>query len=132
MFTIWLQIFKFEMYKVNWVLTGAIFGFLGVALGAFGAHGLENILSQANLERWNTAVLYNLIHAVIIVALGLKGEKFVLPCLFFSIGILLFSFSLYLYSLTSIKLFAMITPFGGLSFLAGWVFLMIKSFNKNV
>lgn len=120
------------MYKVNWVLTGAIFGFIGVTLGAFGAHGLENILSQENMSRWNTAVLYNLIHAVVIVSVGLKGEKFVMPCLFFSIGILLFSFSLFIYSLTSIKLFAMITPFGGLSFLVGWIMLMIKSLKKNV
>lgn len=120
------------MYKVNWVFTGAVFGFLGVALGAFGAHGLENVLSSENMSRWNTAVLYNLIHAVAIVSAGLKAEKFALPCLFFSIGILLFSFSLYVYSLTSVKIFAMITPFGGLSFLAGWIMLMIKSLKKNV
>lgn len=120
------------MYKVNWVFTGAVFGFLGVALGAFGAHGLENVLSPENMASWNTAVLYNLIHAVVIVTIGLKGERFVIPCLFFSTGILLFSFSLYIYSLTSVKLFAMITPFGGLSFLAGWIMLMIKSFKKNV
>jgi len=108
-----------------WIVTGGVFGFLGVALGAFGAHSLKNILTPEMLDVFKTGVLYHLIHSVVILAIGLCGiNKFYKSGFFFSIGILLFSFSLYSYSVTSITFIALITPVGGLAFLIGWLFLI--------
>lgn len=123
--------------KNYWILTGGIFGFLGVALGAFGAHGLKNILTPEMLEIFRTGVLYQLIHTAAILAVGLSGNKKLFKAaLFFSIGIILFSFSLYIYSVTGIKSLAMITPVGGVSFLIGWLIVIISGFsyfkNTNV
>jgi len=108
-----------------WIVTGGVFGFLGVALGAFGAHSLKNILTPEMLDVFKTGVFYHLIHSVVILAIGLCGiNKFYKSGFFFSIGILLFSFSLYSYSVTSITFIALITPVGGLAFLIGWLFLI--------
>jgi uncharacterized membrane protein YgdD (TMEM256/DUF423 family) len=105
-----------------WVIIGGISGFLAVTLGAFGAHGLKSQFSPELLDIYETGVFYHLIHSVVVLALGLSArEKFNKSAIFFSIGILLFSFSLYLYSITAVTLFAFITPFGGVSLLTGWV-----------
>lgn len=120
------------MKKNIWVITGGIFGFLGVALGAFGAHGLKDILSPEMLETYKTGVLYELVHAPVILAIGLAGNRrFYKAALFLSIGIILFSFSLYIYALTELKFLAMITPFGGVSFLIGWLFIIIAGYSIN-
>jgi uncharacterized membrane protein YgdD (TMEM256/DUF423 family) len=112
----------------NWMIIGGIFGFLGVAIGAFGAHGLKNYLTPEMLETYHTGVLYQLIHSVVILAIGISGdEKYRIPAIFFTIGIILFSFSLYLYSITYTLAFAIITPVGGVSFLAGWLMIVIKA-----
>ena len=117
------------MKKNNtWVITGGIFGFLGVAIGAFGAHGLKNYLTPDMLETYHTGVLYQLIHSVVILAIGFSGdEKYKIPAILFTIGIILFSFSLYLYSITYTLAFAIVTPFGGVSFLAGWLVIVVKA-----
>lgn len=119
--------------KNNWVITGGIYGFLGVALGAFGAHSLKTVLSPEMLEIFKTGIFYQLIHSVIITALGLyNNQKFNLPAFFFSMGIILFSFSLYAYSLTAVSFLAVITPFGGICFLAGWLLLVFNAYKlKN-
>jgi len=120
--------------KNHWILIGGIFGFLGVALGAFGAHGLKDVLSPELLEVFRTGVFYQLIHTAAILTIGLTGiTKFYKSALFFSIGIILFSFSLYLYTTTGIKQLAIITPFGGVSFLIGWLLIIITgiSYIKN-
>ena len=112
-------------------------GFLGVALGAFGAHALKESITPELLSAYNTGVQYHLIHAVVLFALSLYGSKDLFRSAWFILfGILLFSFSLYLYSITGIKWLAMITPFGGLSFLIGWILigyhaLKMKSVNTN-
>ena len=109
----------------KWVIIGGISGFLAVALGAFGAHGLKQQLSPEMLEIFKTGVFYHLIHSVVVLALGLsEKEKFNKSAIFFSIGILLFSFSLYLYSVTAVMFFAFITPFGGVSLLIGWAMVV--------
>ncbi|MBS1516582.1 MAG: DUF423 domain-containing protein [Bacteroidetes bacterium] len=109
-----------------WIITAGIFGFFGVALGAFGAHGLKTVLTPEMLEIYKTGVFYQLIHSIAILAIGLAGiNKFYKCAFFFSIGIILFSFSLFLYAVTSFTLFAIITPFGGLAFLIGWLLLII-------
>jgi uncharacterized membrane protein YgdD (TMEM256/DUF423 family) len=114
--------------KNNWVLIGGIFGFTGVALGAFGAHGLKNSLSPEMLEIYKTGIFYHLIHSAVILAIGLYGNpKLFKSALFLSLGIILFSFSLYIYSITSLKALAIITPFGGVCFLIGWLLIIITS-----
>lgn len=112
-----------------WIRVAAAFGFLGVALGAFGAHALRGKVSDAHLSAWQTGVLYHLLHAVVLLALGLYARatdtKVDVPASLFAAGIVLFAGSLYALTLTGIGKLGMITPFGGLSFLAGWVALFV-------
>ena len=111
----------------HFVIAGGISGFLAVALGAFGAHGLSGRLSPEMMEIYKTGVLYHLIHSAVILAIGLADKSaYFKPGIFFAAGIILFSFSLYLYAVTAITAFAIITPFGGLSFLIGWLWLAVK------
>lgn len=110
------------------LLVGAINGFLAVALGAFGAHGLEGKISDSALATWEKAVNYQMFHTIAILFTGLAMLKIQASSLVWSgwlflIGIILFSGSLYIYSTTGIKLLAMITPFGGVTFLIGWILL---------
>lgn len=116
------------------LVLGAINGFLTVALGAFGAHGLEEKISEKMLAIWEKAVNYQMFHTIAILVTGLALFKIDAGGLkvagwFFMIGIILFSGSLYLYSTTGISKLAMITPFGGITFLIGWVifgYVMMK------
>lgn len=118
---------------MEWVRWGSLILFLGVALGAFGAHGLKDALSQDAKHIYHTAVLYQLIHGLGLLAVGwlatLKpGDGLVRNAgAAFVLGIALFSGSLYLLSLTGVKKFGMITPFGGLAFLLGWVWLALAA-----
>jgi uncharacterized membrane protein YgdD (TMEM256/DUF423 family) len=114
---------------MNSISAAGILGFLGVALGAFGAHALKERLGTY-LPTWNTAVLYHLVHAVAFLALALYGRiaqvDLRIPLICFAAGIALFSGSLYALSLTGIKPLGAITPLGGLCFLAGWAALIFK------
>ena len=106
-----------------WIKGAAIVMFAAVALGAFGAHGLKLAPDQKTI--YQTGVLYHLVHGLALLAVGWlatvkPGEASIEYAGFsFLIGILLFSGSLYLLSITGIKKFGMITPLGGLAFLAG-------------
>ncbi len=113
---------------MNYVRISAVFAFFAIALGAFGAHGLEkNPEIAARIEFWETASLYHLLHAVALFAMAWRGEPVPRgPWICLAVGILVFSGSLYLYCLTGIQTFGMITPLGGLSFLAGWLWLAIR------
>ena len=105
----------------------AIMGFLGVALGAFGAHALKDTLTaNDHLATWKTAVLYHLIHALALMFLGLFPVLSRVAAWSFLIGIVLFSGSLYLLSLSDVSKLGMITPLGGLAFLVGWAALVIS------
>ena len=112
------------------LLAGAILGTLGVALGAFGAHALKNLLTQnGRVETYELAVRYQFYHTLAILFVGLMMEKFSHSSMQWSsllllIGVLLFSGSLYIYAFTNIKSFAMVTPIGGLFLLAGWAMLV--------
>ena len=109
------------------IIIAGLSGITGVALGAFGAHGLKDVLSPESLETYNTGVFYHLIHTIAILAIAFSStQEFVKAAFSFLIGIILFSFSLYVYSYTELKLFAIITPFGGISFLIGWVLLIFE------
>lgn|SRR5690625_5073943 len=110
------------------LLVGVINGFLAVALGAFGAHGLEGRLTEKQMETWEKAVNYQMFHTSAILATGILMLKVQAASItwagwMFVLGIVLFSGSLYLYSTTGVRTLAMITPFGGVSFLVGWVLL---------
>lgn len=105
----------------------AIFGFLAVALGAFGAHRLKTTLDQnGTLATWQTGALYHLVHSVVLLVLSQRKTVARLPFLLFVAGIAIFSGSLYALALTNIKILGAITPFGGLSLLAGWLMLAIR------
>lgn len=107
-------------------ITG-ISGFLAVCLGAFGAHGLKNLLEQTGrLANWETAVLYHLVHTVVMLFVCLRSPFFPKQWWAFFIGNLIFSGSLYILSVTNITKLGMITPFGGLAFLAGWLMLAFQ------
>ena len=112
----------------TFLLIGSCAGFLGVALGAFAAHGLRGRLSPESLEVFETGARYQLYHAlaVLIVALAaarLDGWAVRTAGWLFTLGIVLFSGSLYALALTGTRTFGMITPIGGLAFLAGWALL---------
>ena len=112
--------------KVLIILAG-FFGFVGVALGAFGAHRLSDILSPEMLEVYKTGVLYHLIHSVAVLAIAFSGkEKFSKGAYVMIVGIVLFSGSLYIYAQSAVKFFAMITPVGGICFLIGWLLIVVE------
>lgn len=99
-------------------------GFLGVALGAFGAHGLKDILARHETAAiWQTAVLYHLIHGVALLCLA-KGPGWRPgPWWCLLTGIMIFSGSLYVLALTGFRALGAITPLGGVAFLFGWGWL---------
>jgi uncharacterized membrane protein YgdD (TMEM256/DUF423 family) len=104
--------------------TAAVTGFLAVALGAFGAHGLKDVLSRnATAEIWQKAVFYHFIHAVMLFVLAQRPSLQLGPWVCFLVGILIFSGSLYLLALTNVRILGAITPFGGVSFIVGWLWL---------
>lgn len=118
------------MYKILLYL-GSISGFLTVAIGAFGAHGLKHILDKTGrLDNFETAVKYQMFHTIAIILCAMLIDKIDTKLLgyagiSFGIGILLFSGSLYALSLTGVTKFGAITPIGGLGFLIGWTLLFL-------
>lgn len=119
------------------LVASATFGFLAVALGAFGAHGLKARLGPLadgvqRLEWWNTGAHYQAIHAL---ALGLvaylatrsSSASVNVAAYAFIAGILLFSGSLYVMTLTGVRVLGAVTPFGGLAFLVGWAAILIAA-----
>ena len=105
----------------------ALAGFLAVALGAFGAHGLKAVLEKnGTLVVWQTAALYHLVHAVVLLVLAQKAAVPRVPFALFGVGIVIFSGSLYMLALTNVKWLGAITPLGGVCLLAGWLSLAWK------
>jgi uncharacterized membrane protein YgdD (TMEM256/DUF423 family) len=112
------------------IRVAAAFGFAGVALGAFGAHGLRGKIAEHLFAAYQTGVLYHLIHAVVLLALALHAQasksRVTLPAALLVAGIVLFSGSLYAMALGAGNRFALITPAGGLCFLAAWVAIFFR------
>jgi uncharacterized membrane protein YgdD (TMEM256/DUF423 family) len=103
-------------------------GFLGVALGAFGAHALKTRLSPDLLAAFDTGVRYQMYHVFALVAAAWgwarwPGRAFAIAGALFLAGILVFSGSLYLLAFTGTRWLGAVTPLGGLAFLAGWLCL---------
>jgi len=114
----------------GFLISGAVAGFLTVALGAFGAHALKPLLSPEMLAIYDKGVQYQGLHTLALLTTGLLLRESPQPALrwagrLFVLGIILFCGSLYLLAITQTRILGLITPFGGLSFLAGWLFLGI-------
>lgn len=122
---------------MNLLLSGSILSALGVAIGAFGAHGLKALLEQnQRLETFETGVKYQMYHAIALLLIGviklIKPEtSFNLVGVLFLAGIFIFSGSLYVLSIANIRWLGAITPIGGVCFIAGWVLLAVKAFSIN-
>jgi uncharacterized membrane protein YgdD (TMEM256/DUF423 family) len=113
--------------KKVWIIISAISGFMAVAIGAFGAHGLKEKLSPEMLDVFKTGVLYQFIHTMVLLILSLTNYlKTKIASIFFLLGIILFSFSLYIYSTSGIQFFVLITPIGGVCFLIGWLWVIVE------
>lgn len=116
------------MFKI-FVVLGSIGGFLSVALGAFGAHGLKDVLPPNMLENYQTAVQYQMMHSLGLICIAILS-KWLSPSALLRwagwmllAGIIIFSGSLYILSITGITSLGAITPFGGVAFLLGWLFV---------
>jgi len=119
----------------KWLMTATLLGFLAVALGAFGAHGLKSIFSEdplltKKLAWWNTGVRYQMWHALFLFACCMRAKFLPIDRVgtLIVVGSLLFSGSLYAMTLTGITKLGMITPLGGLAFLAAWAMLFWGAF----
>jgi uncharacterized membrane protein YgdD (TMEM256/DUF423 family) len=105
----------------------AALGLLAVVLGAFGAHGLKDILGQNGTTAiWEKAVFYHFIHAVMLFILAERQTFPKVAWVGFLVGILIFSGSLYLLAVTNVKWLGAITPIGGVSFIVGWACLILR------
>jgi uncharacterized membrane protein YgdD (TMEM256/DUF423 family) len=108
-----------------WIQIAAVSGSLAVVAGAFGAHGLKSRLTPDQLESWATAAQYHLIHSGVLLALALfaaySGKSIKLPASLISVGMLLFSGSIYLLLLTKMRWLGPVTPIGGLLLILGWL-----------
>lgn len=121
------------------LFAGSIAAMLGVALGAFGAHGLRNIVSPEHLATFETAVRYQMYHAFGLIAAGLACRispsgsvgMFRTAGWLFGIGILLFCGSLYFLVIFALPWLGVITPFGGIAFIGGWAALAICFWKKT-
>lgn len=114
---------------------GAVFGFLGVAAGAFGAHALRDTLPPDRLQVFETGARYQLIHALALIAVALALDRAASGALtaagwLFVLGQVIFAGSLYALALSGVRLWGAVTPLGGLCYLAGWALFAI-SFAKR-
>ena len=132
------------MYKTG-LIFGIVFAALSVILGAFGAHALKQVLEPEQLQIFETGVRYQMYHSLGLIATGIlyrffTNKQISLAALFFIIGIILFSGSLY--AMVALKIngqvglggLGILTPIGGLFFILGWLFLLfgvLKTENKN-
>lgn len=116
----------------TFIVCAAVSGFIAVALGAFGAHALRELLDVARQGTWETAVHYQMFHVVALLAVGLLAREDASRQLRWSgwcfvAGTLLFSGSLYLLALSGQRWLGMVTPLGGVAFLAGWGLLFFAA-----
>ncbi|MBP1839064.1 DUF423 domain-containing protein [Formosa algae] len=115
------------------IATGAFFGMLAVIFGAFGAHALKKILTADQLQSFEVGVKYQMYHAIVLVSIGLGFNTKIPSAIYwcFTLGVILFSFSIYGLVLTAakgkkIKILGPITPIGGLLLVSGWGLLLLQ------
>lgn len=116
------------------LLLASFFGLTAVAMGAFAAHGLKHLLAERALQVLQTAVQYQMFHALALLAVAIllkhSGHKaFGVAGALMSLGVVLFSGSLYLLTLTSITGLGLITPLGGVLLMGGWLSLAVGAFS---
>lgn len=117
------------------LIAGALNALLSVAFGAFGAHMLEGRVADKYLDTWQTAVQYQMFHAIGLMAVAILMSSSLLGPLsslnwagyLMLAGIVIFSGSLYVLSLTGISILGAITPIGGVAFIAGWIMLIVAA-----
>lgn len=112
--------------RINPARLGALLAFLGVALGAFGAHALGDTLTPARLETYETAVRYQMFHALGLLALGALPERAQRAAPWLFIGSLVFSGSLYVLVFSGASLLGAVAPIGGVLQLIGWAVLFFN------
>ena len=109
---------------MNWWRVAGIWGALAVALGAFGAHGLKQVVTDPHLlEVWDTGARYHLVHAVALLGVAAHPNSPAWAGRLFLLGTLFFSGSLYAMALTDVRILGAVTPIGGVCFIAGWLVL---------
>lgn len=119
------------------IVIGSLNALLGVALGAFGAHGLKSRVPPEMLTVWQTAVQYHLVHALGLLLIGILAQLLPDSALVrqagwaLLLGVVLFSGSLYLMVLSGVRMLGAITPLGGLAFLAGWGLLALAAWGAR-
>ncbi|MBK6938460.1 MAG: DUF423 domain-containing protein [Chitinophagaceae bacterium] len=130
------------MHK-KYIVTGAFLGGLAVALGAFGAHGLQKMTDDVKvIQNFQTAAQYQMYHALAVMATGILMEKFSnrllsIAAVLFVLGIIFFSGSLYLMTWlkiggsTVVRALGPVTPLGGICLISGWVLLMAGVLKKK-
>ncbi|WP_155592430.1 DUF423 domain-containing protein [Lysinibacillus cavernae] len=119
----------------RFIVTGAFHGLLAVAFGAFGAHALKEVLDDYSTGIWETAVQYQMFHATGLLIIGLlmsskilgEVKQLNLAGIFFNLGIVFFSGSLYVLAISGVKVLGAITPIGGVLFLAGWLLIILTA-----
>lgn len=117
----------------GWLGVAGLIGFLAVAAGAFGAHGLEGRFTAKQLEHWELAATYQFYHAIVLAVVAVlpacRTRHVALSAL--AVGIIIFSGSLYLLAATRVGLFGAITPIGGTALLVGWAALGWYGFQRT-
>lgn len=123
------------MMRPDWIVIGALWGAAGVGMGAFGAHGLQDVATPKELDWWSTAAQYHLLHALALVACGLcvrlsgrgRGAGWALL-----LGSLVFSGTLYAMALGASTRLGMVTPVGGAGMIAGWLLLARAGLTRDL
>lgn len=122
------------------IVTAAIFGLFAVIFGAFGAHALKASISSSELDAWKTAVNYQFYHSLALLFLSnfskYRSRSILISYWAFTIGIILFSGSIYLLSIdgllgTSFSFLGPVTPIGGMLFIIGWLFLLLAALKNK-
>ena len=130
------------MYLNKFLFIAALLGFTAVAIGAMGAHALKPILSEAQLQSFETGVKYHFYHSLLLLIIVFWNEsknisKLKWASYLIIAGIICFSGSIYilstahLYSTSGLKFLGPITPIGGLLLMTGWIFIALSAFNKK-
>ncbi|MCH7397228.1 DUF423 domain-containing protein [Belliella sp. DSM 107340] len=126
------------MKNTKYIQLAAVLGALAVGIGAFGAHGLEEILTKnGQIDTFETGVKYHFYHTLAIAIVGVlivnfpKAKHLSSAAFLFLVGIIIFSGSLYTLSLTGITWLGAITPLGGVAFILGWIFLFLGARSLN-
>ncbi len=114
-------------------MIGSINMLIAVGLGAFGAHGLQGKLTERMLEIYQTGVHYQMVHAIGILIIAIVADRLANPAMLtwagwaMFLGIVFFSGSLYILSISGVKILGAITPIGGVFFMVGWVLLALAA-----